>query len=451
MLSVKNSRLVATLVLPGITFFFGILSVAFPSRQRCPLMTSAFLCFGAGVLLAVSMLHMLPEARDSLSDLAELSFCVGFLLLYFIDEVVHFFCAYHLPIHEARGRTCIFNYSSSVLPSLLQNSSVKQQQNILYDQSSFENNSSTDSDGTVFQYGNRLNSKHPRRFSGGRKSFEPTGGEKAKVSIYRQLLNKSDKPSTSYGSISTTEDNNVDVQKDTVSSLKDDIVQRNLISAGRPADLRQLDVASSSTHSVVQISQRRQDAVTSFHHNQAPQEQYETDFNTLCHNNYSPPFAKSRAGHIGLFIALTIHSMLQSAAVGLEPSAEQILMLTGAIACYKMVVAFAYGLELRESGSGCLSVCGQIFLFSLGSVLGITLSGVLAEDENVHIITGPAVSIIQAISAGMLLYITTCEVLPRERAKWYHQFEHTAAGILQLTSVTAGFCIIYALNTFRMF
>jgi zinc transporter ZupT len=364
---------------------------------------SALLCFGAGVLLAVSMLHMLPEAHDGLPDLAELSFCIGFLLLYLIDEVVHFFCAYHSPIQEAQGRTSGLKYLASVMPSSLKKSSEKQQQDMLYDQNSFESNSSIDSNGTAVQYGNRLNSKHPRRFSGGSMSPEPQDGDKAKVSSYSQLLNKNDKPSTSYGSISTTERNIVDVERDVGSSHEDDRLQRTSTSAGRPANLKQLNLASSSTYSVIQIPQRRRDAMTSLHCSHTQQEQYVTDFDMLCHTNYSPPCPKSRAGYIGLFIALTIHSMLEGAAVGLKPSAEQMLLLMGAIACHKVVVAFCYGLELRASGSGYLSVCGQIFLFSLGSVLGIMLSGVLAEDEHVHIITGPAVSIIQVCDFSELL------------------------------------------------
>jgi zinc transporter 1/2/3 len=54
----------------------------------------------------------------------------------------------------------------------------------------------------------------------------------------------------------------------------------------------------------------------------------------------------------------------------------------------------------------------------------------------------------QAISAGTLLYMTVCEVLPRERAKWHHNGEYTAAGILQFASLAAGFCVMYAVNSY---
>jgi zinc transporter 1/2/3 len=57
-------------------------------------------------------------------------------------------------------------------------------------------------------------------------------------------------------------------------------------------------------------------------------------------------------------------------------------------------------------------------------------------------------ALFQAISAGTLLYITVCEVLPRERAKWHHHGEHTAAGILQFVSLAAGFCVMYAVTSY---
>ncbi|GJQ82029.1 hypothetical protein Trydic_g6905 [Trypoxylus dichotomus] len=64
------------------------------SRNNYPLFLSTLLCFGAGVLLSTSMVHMLPEIRESLtnySGYAELFFCAGFFILYCIDEAVHLF------------------------------------------------------------------------------------------------------------------------------------------------------------------------------------------------------------------------------------------------------------------------------------------------------------------------------------------------------------------------
>lgn len=89
----------ASMVLIGAgSFIVGVVPACFVSRaqdlQR-KLLLSCTLCFGAGVLLATAMLHMLPEVREDLPDYAELMFSCGFLTLYLVDECVHYFCRAH--------------------------------------------------------------------------------------------------------------------------------------------------------------------------------------------------------------------------------------------------------------------------------------------------------------------------------------------------------------------
>jgi len=68
-------------------------------NRRHQITISCLLCFGAGILLALSLLHMLPEIRESLEDqfpneenLAEILVCLGFFFIYLIEEVVHSAC-----------------------------------------------------------------------------------------------------------------------------------------------------------------------------------------------------------------------------------------------------------------------------------------------------------------------------------------------------------------------
>lgn len=90
------------------SFIVGITPACFVSRaqhlQR-KLLLSCTLCFGAGVLLATAILHMLPEVREDLPDHAELVFSCGFLVLYLIEECVHYFCpgGGHETENEARN------------------------------------------------------------------------------------------------------------------------------------------------------------------------------------------------------------------------------------------------------------------------------------------------------------------------------------------------------------
>ena len=71
------------------------------------MITSVLLCFGAGVLMATCLLHILPEAREGMLEqqeqlgveyLAELVTCVGFFMVYMVEELVH------LGLHYTRHR-----------------------------------------------------------------------------------------------------------------------------------------------------------------------------------------------------------------------------------------------------------------------------------------------------------------------------------------------------------
>lgn len=69
---------------------------------RTSVVISLLLCFGGGVLLATTFLHLLPEITESISALqssgqlpefkfhfAEMLMCIGFFTMYFVEELVH--------------------------------------------------------------------------------------------------------------------------------------------------------------------------------------------------------------------------------------------------------------------------------------------------------------------------------------------------------------------------
>lgn len=71
-------------------------------QQKTKLIVSILLCFGGGVLLATTFLHLLPDIKAEIIELqekklipewpvalAELLMCGGFFLIYLIEELVH--------------------------------------------------------------------------------------------------------------------------------------------------------------------------------------------------------------------------------------------------------------------------------------------------------------------------------------------------------------------------
>ncbi|XP_076748604.1 zinc/iron regulated transporter-related protein 88E [Xylocopa sonorina] len=102
MITVVQAKLASMIIIGVGSFVVGVAPVCFVSRIRYlqqKLLLSCILCFGGGVLLATSMLHMLPETRESMPRHAELLFASGFLLLYLIDECVHY--AWGNDVHHA--------------------------------------------------------------------------------------------------------------------------------------------------------------------------------------------------------------------------------------------------------------------------------------------------------------------------------------------------------------
>ncbi|CAG9766709.1 unnamed protein product [Ceutorhynchus assimilis] len=96
-MDLPQSKLFALVSLGVGSLLAGLLPACFTkqSRRQWPLFLSCLLCFGGGVLLSTSLVHILPEAREATTvdyqHFAELFFCIGFFLLYLMDEIVHYF------------------------------------------------------------------------------------------------------------------------------------------------------------------------------------------------------------------------------------------------------------------------------------------------------------------------------------------------------------------------
>ncbi|XP_055543865.1 zinc transporter ZIP1-like [Wyeomyia smithii] len=176
-------------------------------------------------------------------------------------------------------------------------------------------------------------------------------------------------------------------------------------------------------------------------------------------NNESPPEVQpqpepmmektnqpqSATGTFSLLLALCVHSLLEGLAIGVQRSAPKVMLLLGAVAAHKFVVAFCLGVEIGSQRSNRqdrhASSVMKIVIFSLGSVSGIAVGMALdGLDENFNKFVIP---VLQGVAGGTLLYVTVSEVLPRERGK---RLPETASGIWQLLAVLAGFTVMSLLS-----
>lgn len=167
----------------------------------------------------------------------------------------------------------------------------------------------------------------------------------------------------------------------------------------------------------------------------------------ICHTNHQEPCQQTVAGIIGLLTALSIHALLEGLAIGIQTSTAEVMILFTAVISHKLVVAFCLGVELTASqGSQFKNHFMAIFVFSFGSVVGIMIGMGLVDLNSVT--ESKFLPIMQGIAGGTLLYVTLCEVLPREKARWHQNRSRRAAGLAQFLSFSTGFAVMTFMNLY---
>ncbi|XP_043492987.1 zinc transporter ZIP3 [Polistes fuscatus] len=338
------------------SFIVSIAPACFVSRIRDfqeKLFLSCVLCFGGGVLLATSILHMLPEVRESLPKYGELAITCGFLLLYFVDECVHYFWGSNID-HSSNSHNHVHG-------------------------------------GRHFQ--ERRENQRPQ--------FHQIGYNVGNQNV-RGVSSNDIKSTTAY--------------------------QSNLRGNNEFPNWR------SSYYGSMQYVPNAP-AASSCHE----------ELTFLCHGSHSEPCSDANVAPVGLLLALTIHSVLEGLAIGLQKKPAEVLLFVVAVASHKFIVGFCMGLELMGIGSSKCKLALASFIFAISSVIGIGI-GMFTSQENATW-SRILLPILQGLAGGTLLYVTVSEVLPRERARW-HKSSRRSAGILQFLSTTTGFLLIFILNTY---
>ncbi|CAB3370011.1 Hypothetical predicted protein [Cloeon dipterum] len=80
-----------------------------------------------------------------------------------------------------------------------------------------------------------------------------------------------------------------------------------------------------------------------------------------------------------LVAALSLHSVLEGVAIGLQPSVDSVVQISAAVMLHKAVIAFSLGLNLVQSALGLTAILQSCLVFCSTSPIGIGL-GMLADD-----------------------------------------------------------------------
>ncbi|KMQ85903.1 zinc transporter zip1, partial [Lasius niger] len=137
----------------------------------------------------------------------------------------------------------------------------------------------------------------------------------------------------------------------------------------------------------------------------------------LCHGNHGEQCTDANTGLAGLAFALTVHAVLEGLAIGLQTEIAEVLLLTGAVASHKFVVGFCLGLELAGVSKSVPKLIFVIFVFAIGSVIGIGIGMLTFQIMSNSIVrfecmqadtdwSKVALPILQGLAGGTLLYVT---------------------------------------------
>ncbi|XP_023669917.1 zinc transporter ZIP1 isoform X1 [Paramormyrops kingsleyae] len=113
-----------------------------------------------------------------------------------------------------------------------------------------------------------------------------------------------------------------------------------------------------------------------------------------------------------LFLSLSLHSVFEGLAIGLQTTDSKVLEICIAILVHKSIIVFSLSVKLVQSEVRPLWVAAYITVFALMSPLGI---GVGISVMEARLAFGALIqAVLEGLAAGTFLYITFLEILPHE-------------------------------------
>ena len=135
-----------------------------------------------------------------------------------------------------------------------------------------------------------------------------------------------------------------------------------------------------------------------------------------------------------LTAALSLHSVFEGLAIGLQPDIDSVMQFFLAVGLHKAVIAFGLGLNLAQSRLSLWAIIRSNLVFSLASPIGLAI-GMGIEDFG-HSVDQSAVNgVLQGLACGTFFYVTFFEVLP-------HELNQGGDRLLKLLATIIGFSVI---------
>lgn len=138
-----------------------------------------------------------------------------------------------------------------------------------------------------------------------------------------------------------------------------------------------------------------------------------------------------------LLFALTLHSLFEGVAIGLQEDLYKLTNLAVGIGIHECLVAFALGTSLARQNLARPMVVALCLLFSAAIPLGIGIGMGVGVVRG--LVTTVVSAVLQALTAGTFLYVIFVEILPNE-------IDRNRDRLLKVLIMFVGFCIISSLG-----
>ncbi|VDM32783.1 unnamed protein product [Hydatigera taeniaeformis] len=148
-----------------------------------------------------------------------------------------------------------------------------------------------------------------------------------------------------------------------------------------------------------------------------------------------------------LLIALSVHSIFEGLAVGLQRSVSEVLTLFSALILHKIIMAISTGVSLatahkaREGGIPRSQWMGALF-FALASPIGVLIGWALIAQRSSPALL-MAIAVLQGLACGTFFFVVFCEMLPHEFSVSEIDMSSTVRDrIGKILSLVLGFALI---------
>ncbi|KAM8763245.1 zinc transporter ZIP1 [Acanthopagrus schlegelii] len=138
-----------------------------------------------------------------------------------------------------------------------------------------------------------------------------------------------------------------------------------------------------------------------------------------------------------LFLSLSLHSVFEGLAIGLQNTDSKVLEICIAILVHKSIIVFSLSVKLVQSAVPPLWVAAYIGVFALMSPIGIAIGISVMEAQ---LAAGMLIqAVLEGLAAGTFVYITFLEILP-------HELNSPGKQLLKVLFILLGFSVMAALT-----